>query len=241
MYLKFHHHMFESEVRKQLSIFDRPISEEDAQTVKHLDLSGFQFLREDMAVLSAFSNLRSLNIEICHTTPEFWHTFTHMEELDVCVEEDFDFSNFKNMKQLSYLFVSGGDYSNVAYLNLDALIPLNKLRCLQLHECSCVDLLPLLSMPQLRELGVLYANEVRNIEIIGMLSQLENLCLIDLRIENLDFLDQLPDHVRIELCGLHVYNGVDPQKWKRFHEYDICEISVKDKFSHYIDLSVLDS
>lgn len=80
---------------------------------------------------------------------------------------------------------------------------------------------------------------MRNIEIIGMLSQLQALCLIDLRLESLDFLNQLPDHVRIELCGIHVYNGVDPLKWKRFAEYDICEISVKDHPFQNIDLSVL--
>ena len=56
-----------------------------------------------------------------------------MEALYVCVGDDFDFASFQNMKELSYLFVSGGDYSGVDYLNLEALLPLEKLRELRLH------------------------------------------------------------------------------------------------------------
>ena len=59
-------------------------------------------------------------------------------------------------------------------------------------------------------------------------------------VDSLDFLDRLPDHVRLEMCGIHVYDDVDPQKWKRFAERDICEISIKDKPYEYIDLSALD-
>ena len=53
------------------------------------------------------------------------------------------------------------------------------------------------------------------------------------------FLDTLPDTLRLEMCGNHVYGGVDATKWKRFAEHDICEISVGDQPFAYIDLSVL--
>ena len=239
MELQFNHPEFEEEVRTELGIFDRPIIAEDVLLVSHLDLSNFDFCIEDMDTLSLFKNLKHLDVNMWHSTPNFWYAFPHMEDLYVCVGDDFDFSSFQNMKELSYLFVSGGDYSDVDYLNLEALLSLERLREVHLHEFGSVDLLPLTSMPQLRELGLHYANKVHNIDIIGSLSQLEELRLTGLYVESLDFLDQLPGHIRLEMCGIHVYGGVDPQRWKRFAERDICEISVKDKPYEYIDLSVL--
>ena len=240
MELQFNHPEFEDEVRTELGIFDRPITEEDVLSVLHLDLSNFDFCDEDIATLSLFKNLKHLDVNMWHSTPDFWHGFPHMEDLYVCVGDDFDFSSFQNMKELSYLFVSGGDYSDVDYLNLEALLSLERLREVHLHEFGSVDLFPLTSMPQLRELGVHYANKVHNIDIIGLLSQLEELRLTGLYVDSLNFLDRLPDHIRLEMCGIHVYSGVDPQKWKRFAEHDICEISIKDKPYEYIDLSALD-
>ena len=240
MVLQFHHREFEEQVRTELGIFDRPITEEDALLVSHLDLSNFSFCIEDMETLSVFKNLRDLDVDMWHSTPEFWHNFPHMEYLYVCVGDDFDFASFQSMKELTYLFVSGGDDSGVDYLHLEALLPLEKLQELHLHEFGSVDLLPLASMPQLRELGVYYADRIWNIDIIGSLSQLEELQLTGLYVDSLDFLDRLPDHIRLDLCGIHVYGGVDPLKWKRFTERDICEISVNDKDYIYIDLSMLD-
>ena len=241
MDLQFDHPEFEEEVRKERNIFDRPITKEDALLVSHLDLSNFDFRLEDMETLSVFKNLRYLDVNMWQSSPEFWRNFPHLEELYVCVGDDFDFASFQNMKELSYLFVSGGDYSGIDYLNLEALLPLEKLRELHLHEFGSVDLLPIASMPQLRLLGVHYADKIHNIDIIGSLSQLEELRLTGLYVDSLDFLDQLPDRVRLDMCGIHVYGGVDPQKWKRFAVYDICDISVKDKSYEMIDLSALDN
>lgn len=239
MDLQFDHPEFEEEVRTELNVFDRPITEKDALLVSHLDLSNFDFRIEDMEILSLFKNLRNLDVNMWHSAPEFWRNFPHMEELYVCVGDDFDFASFQNMKELSYLFVSGGDYSHVDFLNLEALLPLEKLQEVQLHEFGSIDLLPFASMPQLRQLGVHYADKLHNFEIIGTLSQLKELRLTGLDVESLDFLDQLPNHVRLDMCGIHVYDGVDPQKWRRFAEYDICEISVGKHPFEYIDLSEL--
>lgn len=240
MELQFNHPEFEHEVRTELGIFNRPITEEDGLLVSHLDLSNFDFRTEDKETLSLFKKLKHLDVNMWHSTPDFWYTFPHIEDLYMCVGDDCDFASFQNMKDLSYLFVSGGDYSDIDYLNLEALLPLEKLRELHLHEFGSVDLLPLASMPQLRELGLHYANKIHNIDVVGGLSQLEELRLTGLYVDSLDFLDRLPDHVRLEMCGIHVYDGVDPQKWKRFAERDICEISIKDKPYEYIDLSALD-
>ena len=49
--LQFDHPEFEYEVRKELEIFDRPITDEDALSVLHLDLSNFDFCIEDLEEL----------------------------------------------------------------------------------------------------------------------------------------------------------------------------------------------
>lgn len=239
--LRFYHPEFEEAVRKQLGIFHRPLTQQDALQVTQLDLSDFDFLLDDWDTLSLFNNLKALYILAGHTKPAFWQSFVNMEELFlVCWGEEFDFSAFGNMKNLAELTVSGGDYSGIEYLNLEMLIPLKKLRRLVLHEFGSVDLLPLASMPQLKDFSLRYAKDVIHTHIIGTLSQLEKLTLDGLWVESLDFLDQLPDHIRLKMCGNHVYGGVDPKKWKRFAEHDISAISQKDQPFVYVDLSVLE-
>lgn len=238
MVLCFNHSEFEEEVRIAAGIFDRPITEEDVLHVTRLDLSNFDFLPEDMDTLSTFHNLKALDINIGQTHPSFWHSFVYMEDLCVvCWGDCFDFISFRKMTKLTSLTVSGGDYSGINYLNLDALIPLEHLRYLQLHEFGSIDLLPLASMPQLREFELRYANNPINIDVIGSLSQLEALTIDGLYVKDLNFLDSLPDQLQLEMCGNHVHGGVDPRKWKRFAKHDICEISVQDSPFEYIDLS----
>ena len=242
MELHFHCPEFEEEVRTRLGVFHRPITEEDILSVTQLDLDSFDFSPGDMDTLSLFRNLKVLYINIGQTDPSFWHSFVNMEKLYVvCWGDSFDFSAFSEMKKLSALSVSGGDWSDMRFLHLESLVPLQRLRYLQLHEFGRVDLLPLASMPQLRELQLCYANDVLNMDVIGTLAQLEALTLDGLFVESLDFWDELPHSMYLEMCGNHVYNGVEPQKWKRFAKYDICEISVHDKPYAYIDLSVLDT
>ena len=55
------------------------------------------------------------------------------------------------MKDLESLTVSGGDISDISYVNLDAIVDLQKLTYLELHEFGAVDLRPLKRMKQLRK------------------------------------------------------------------------------------------
>ena len=209
MDILFHHHEFEYEVRDKLGIPSDPITEEDVLRVTELDLSNFDFLQEDRELLALFNNLTSLDINIGYTPSEYWHNFPKLKHFYLCYWGDsVDFVSFQKMTDLEMLWVSGGDYSSIDYLNLEALADLEHLHYLELHEFGTVDLLPLNRMPQLRGFALRYANKVQ-----------------------------------LEMCGNHVYGGVDATKWKRFSKHDICEISVADHpfdpFG-YIDLSVLD-
>ena len=147
------------------------------------------------------------------------------------------------MTDLTSLMVSGGDYSDIKFNELDALIPLRNLEKLLLHEFGPVNLAPLEKMPQLKHFSLLYTDSAQNIETIGKLRWLESLVLRGLYVDNLDFLDSLPDHIELELCGIGIYGRkeVDVLKWKRFKKRDICEIEVKDQWWEYVDLSALDS
>ena len=244
MDILFHHHEFEYEVRDKLGIPSDPITEEDVLRVTELDLSNFDFLQEDREILALFNNLTSLDINIGYTPSEYWHNFPKLKHFYLCYWGDsVDFVSFQKMTDLEMLWVSGGDYSSIDYLNLEALTDLKHLHYLELHEFGAVDLLPLSRIPQLRGFALRYANKVKNIGVIGSMCQLEELVLDGLHVDSLDFLDLLPDTVQLEMCGNHVYGGVDATKWKRFSKHDICEISVGDyPFNPfgYIDLSVLD-
>lgn len=242
MELNFHHWEFEENVRTKLGVYDRPLTEEDALRVVQLDLDNFDFRSEDVDTLSRFKNLNSLDINIGDTSSSFWDNFPCMENLYVTTWADVvDFGCFANMKKLSSLTVSGGDVSDIDYSNLHALIPLQNLHHLCLHEFGGADLSALVSMPQLKEFELRYANAVSNIDVIGSMTQLETLVLDGLKVEDLDFLDNLSDHMYLEMCGIQVLNGADPKKWKRFAKRDICEISEGEQLFAYIDLSVLDA
>ena len=244
MLLTFCHPEFEQEVREQLGIFDRDITEQDALSVSELDLSNFDFKNEDIETLFLFSNLISLDINIGEQDSFFWNHFSKLQDLYWCCwGSEIDFSVFSNMNRLKLLTVSGGDYSSMKLTGLESLIQLRHLEELILHEFGAVDLSPLESMTQLKHFSLLYTDSARNVEIIGKLHWLESLTLRGLYVDNLNFLDSLPNHIELELCGIEIYGrkNVDVLKWKRFEKRDICEISVKDQYWYDIDLSSLDN
>lgn len=222
MDLKFRHGEFEEAVRNRLSVFDRPVTETDAERVTELELSNFDFLPEDYETLFYFKNLTSLDINIGETTPDFWAHFPQMRELwIVCWGKQVDFESFRAMKNLEHLWVSGGDISNIPYVNTEALPDLPKLSSLGLHEFGSVDVQPLSRMKQLKSFELLYSNEVKNIEAIGKMTFLEELHLHDIAVDDLDFLDTLPDTLKIELSTVYVRENMDVTKLQRFTDRNI--------------------
>ena len=244
MNLTFNHPEFEQEVRERLNIFDRELTVADAMLVKELDFTNFDFKDEDIETLFLFPNLTTLAINIGQQNAFFWNHFPKLQDLYWCCWGfEIDFSVFSNMACLTSLMVSGGDYSNIKFNGLEALVKLSHLEELILHEFGPVDLAPLEKMKQLKHFSLLYTDSAQNIETIGKLNWLESLSLRGIYTDNLDFLDFLPDHIELELCGIEIYGRkqVDVQKWKRFTKRDICEIQVKDQWWEYVDLSVLDT
>lgn len=225
--LKFYHSEFEQVVRQELLVSDRPITEEDALKVFDLDCSNFTFDSRDYEALSAFKNLDWLTINTRADELDFLKALPLLEELNLETwggNNSVDFNHFSHLAQLRELFVSGGDVSSIDYKNLEGLTKLEKLESLTLHEFGTVDLRPLRSMPWLKGLYCGYANKVFDIEAIATLSNLEALTLIDVEMDNLEFLDSFPDSLVIELCGLRVKKGIDHSKLSRFVEGEFEEI-----------------
>lgn len=242
MKLTFCHHEFEQEVRERLNVFDRELTVDDAVLVRELDLTNFDFKDEDVETLFQFSNLISLSINIGQQDSFFWNHFPKLQNLYWCCWGfEINFAVFSNMRELTYLMVSGGDYSSIKFNGLDALIQLSHLEELILHEFGPVDLAPLERMTQLKHFSLLYTDSAKNIETIGKLHWLESLDLRGLHVENLDFLDSLPDSIELNMGGIEIYGKreVDVRKWKQFKKRDIYEMQVKEQCWEYIDLSVL--
>ena len=240
MELVFQHPEFETEVRTRLDVWDRPLTKEDALLVNVLELNNFKFLKSDLETLFNFTNLVELAINTGKLDNDFWKHFPKLRDIYwLCWAGCVDFEGLRTLNELGSLVVTGGDWSCAEFKNLDALVNLNELKVLVLDEFGAVDLTPVGMMTQLENLGIEDANLVKNIEVLGNLSQLEELVLTGLTVDNLDFLDSLSSGMKLDLCGIHVRKGVDISKWERFTCRYICEISVNDKPLEYIDLSAL--
>ncbi len=230
--LVFHHREFERDVRKKLNKPEGQITDSDVSVITELVCTNYTFKHEDLDTLKCFINLEKLFIETIDSDLSFLCSFRKLKELEViCISsaDEIDFSAFSELRNLECLFVSGGDISDIDFINTNALTGLKKLTDLSFHEFGTVDLSFLNQMPWIEEFLCGYAYEVLNIESIGKLKKLESLTLIDIEIENLDFLDSLPDTMSLELCGLEIQNGIDMEKLKRFSETDIDEITVGGK------------
>ena len=225
--LIFYHPEFEKVVRHELLISDRAITDEDALNVFDLDCSNFTFDSKDYDALSAFKNLDWLTINTRADELDFLKELPLLEKLNLETwggDSTVDFNCFSHLVHLRDLFVSGGDLSSIDYRNLEGLVELKNLESLTLHEFGTVDLYPLRRMTWLKGLYCGYANEVYDIDAIAELCNLEALTLIDVEMDNLDFLDKFPDSLIIELCGLRVKQGIDRSKLSRFAEGDFDEI-----------------
>lgn len=240
MDLIFQHPEFEAEVRARLDIWDRPLTKEDALLVSVLELNNFRFQKGDLETLFNFTNLTELAINTGKLDHDFWEHFPKLKDIYwSCWAGTVDFECFRTMYELWSLVVTGGDWSSAEFKNIEALLDLRQLKILVLHEFGAVDVGPVGMMTQLEGLAIEYARKVENIDAIGKLSQLEELVLTGLTVDNLDFLNNMPDDMKLDICGIHVREEVDVSKWKRFTSRDVSEISANDRPFEYIDLSAL--
>lgn len=222
--LVFYSKEFEAEVRSELRIYDRPITDEDALLVNELDCSGFTFNSEDRETLCAFKNLELLNINIGLTDFSFLQNFEFLEELSLeFYQGTFDVDLLPLLHNLRSLLISGGSVSSFDFVNTDAFAKLAHLEDLTLHEFGSADLSFLRNMPCLKYFYCGYACRVDHVEAISALENLASLTLIDIKIDDLQFLDALSSEMILDVIGVNVSNDYNIEKFKRFKEVEVSE------------------
>ncbi|MBR5769874.1 MAG: hypothetical protein IKX98_07195 [Clostridia bacterium] len=234
--IKFHHREFELAVREDINNFDLPIEEPDLLQVEHLDCSNFDFLHEDLETLEKCKALKTLHINIGMIGLDFLSSLPMLEDLYLVYwGRAVDFRSFSCLHKLKSLFVSGGDYSSIPFVETDSLTTMKNLSSLTFHEFGAVDLSFLEYMPWLEEFFCGWANEVSNISSIGRLVHLKSLSLMDIRLDNLDFLDNLPDTVELDWSVKIAKDGYAPEKLHRF-----CKSEIRSAFEigQYIEVEV---
>jgi Leucine-rich repeat (LRR) protein len=227
--LNFVNPRFEEAVREGLQVFGRPITEEDALALEELDLSDVDFDEADYATLSAFKNLKDLGVSSHAGILPVIASLPRLESLFVecwTLEEGVDLSVLSPLHNLRYLGISGGDVSSMDILHTEVLTELKQLVEITFHEFGSVDLQFLRDMPQIKTFFCGWADHVEHIEAIGCLTHLESLTLISVEMDDLDFLDTLPEDMEIELCALKVRDGIPMEKLERFPNHDYDEIDV---------------
>ena len=225
--LKFHNKEFENEVRAELLIFDRPLTTDDALNVYDLDCSNFTFDIEDCNTLCTFKNLDWLHICIGFEDFSFFERLENLESLFVeFYRKNFDCSYLSELKKLKTLTISGGAVSSFKFHNFENLTKLSSLESLGLHEFGSVDLSALKQMTHLKDFFCGYADNIKNIDAITYLVNLECLNLIDVTVNNFDFLNTLKKSMILELCEVDSLENFDVEKLKRFEKVDLENIRV---------------
>ena len=228
--LVFYSHKFELEVRMALSITDRNIYPSDVLKISELDLAEMRFDVRDCDVMCRFENLESLYINFGYKDISFLSSLKKLRLLNLesyC--STFDFKYLSELKGLNELFISGGDYSGMRLDNLEAISGIDGLEYLGLHEFGYVDLRPLKKMPQLKDFLCGWADEVINYDSIGDLKSLKTLTLIDLKLDDIDFLRNMPVDMSLELCGINFTKEIDIGIFDRFSKKDLSEIIINNE------------
>ena len=223
---------FEYEVREKLDKPDRPITAEDISSITELDCTNFDFYHEDAGVLEQFVNLETLSIDICCDSLSFLSSLLKLRELFIIYRNGngkLDFSAFACLDNLESLWVSGGDISNIDFVNTESLIGLKKLTSLELHEFGTVDLSFLEQMPWLEWFSCRYADKIINVDSIGKLRNLKELWLDGDELDDLDFLDHFPDSLKLNISGNKVYKDTDINRLKRFTNADISDLEINGR------------
>lgn len=228
--LQFYNKQFENAVRHELLIYDRPITEKDALLTYDLDCSDFTFDIKDCRTLCAFKNLDRLDINVGFENLSFLQELINLEELYIeFYQNNFNFSYLVPLQKLRSLTVSCGDISNFELHNFEELTKLSCLESLALYKFGTVDLAALKNMSCLTGFYCAHGNKVLNSDSIAHLVNLKALTLIDITVENLDFLNTLSSKTVLALYSVTVLSDIDIKTLQRFEECDLDKVTANGK------------
>ena len=205
--LFFHSADYEKAVREELNLPKGPITLSSALKVKSLDFNECHFLEDDLDTLYLFENLEEL----------------YFFKNDGII----DFEMFTPFKKLKDLCIGGYWASEVKLINVGVLNQLKSLECLSIKDFGSIDLTGLDQLQQLKELLIGWGDVVTNVDLIGTLKNLRYLELYDIKLKNLNFINQLSHDTQIELGGISVVDPFDIKNFKQFKscEYEMIEVN----------------
>lgn len=226
--ITFHNNGFETSVRKALGKMSGEITSDDLLNIREIIVE-WGADDEEIEILKKCHNLEILDIQTDKSNLEFLSSFTHLKELYLESADDIDFNNLICLRELYRLCASGVLFSDIKFNNTEALELLPELKDLSLCDFGQCNLRFLRWLPDLKLFCCGWANEIFSADSIAYLKILEHLDLVDISVDNLDFLDELPDSLSLELCAVDVRDGFDSEKLQRFRELDVCEMLVGGK------------
>lgn len=230
--IRFKNRYFEAAIRKQINRNEGAVFDEDLKAVTDIYYEWDPW-GDDTELLYELSGLKVLHVET-NRIPLFLKNMPNLEVLELTFwgSQVFDFKWVNYLEKLKSLCISGGDHSSINLINETAILNLHELKDIVLHEFGSVDLEFLKDLNQLTSFYCGYANDVLNIDTIAYLQNLKELTLIDIPVNDLEFLNAFDDNLEVELCALWLPEGFNEsklEKLKRFKHCDVCELKIGKK------------
>lgn len=180
----------EAQIRSILGI-NGPITIQDVRKLDELDLMSGDLV-SNASALSGFTWLKKLSIGIdWETSISFLECMPELEELNLSSVGELDISPIKKLKNLRSLSICGDPLADVNPINLSVLGELKNLRDLKLMAMSPVDFSFLEKLTNLEQLELVEIGPMRNTRSITASPKLKELTLLDLILNDVDFLFRL--------------------------------------------------
>lgn len=227
--IRFKNRFFESDIRKRINRKEGPVFESDIKSLTSV-IYEWDSWGDDTELLYELPKLKELIVET-NSIPLFLNNMPDLEGLDLTFwgSQEFDFKWVSHLEKLKSLCISGGDISSMKLVNEEEITRLTKMTELIFHEFGSVNLEFLKDVNYLTSFYCGYADDVLNIDVIANLQSLKELTLIDIHVDNLDFLNAFGNDLEIELCALWLPEGFDETKLEeleRFERCDVCELRI---------------
>ena len=224
-HLVFYGREFETTVREILRNPEGPVTDRDVSAVAALDCAAFPFHPLDIDALKRFTRLESLRISVGNRTDlAFLGAFPRLRTLSVSCCTAFgapDLRALASLAGLETLEVSGGLFSGADLLFPASPPGLKVLTRLSLLDLGTADLAFLAHTQRLAHFSCAYTDRLLHADRLGSLRALRSLSLTDVNLQDLRFLDPLPDETSVRLFGCRVAAETDVDRLLRFSAVEL--------------------
>ena len=239
--VRFSNRRFEIEVRRALEKPDGPVYVSELASIEKLELDEEDHI-EDIEYIQYCTGLKELfiSLSIPHGDARFIEGLTSLETLsvDTVGDGDFDYGVFAGLRNLKSLSIGYIWFWNVTHSNFPALKNLTHLNDLLITEAEYIDIAAVCEIPELESFDLSFIGKVDNVEAVSRIPKLKYLCMCDVKIESLDFLEKLDPSVELELISIESEKKVTREELARvLSRFAKCDAKAIDEFpgSLFID------